>query len=350
MQRMRMQQGDQWSDHDHDGDDDELASLKPHSESDEDDEVDEEFEQARLKVMQRREEQAKQKVQLRLNPPTPESRDVKMADKSEAQPPKKPAWGRAAEKGRDHSDVRERKPTVSSAAACGIDAVAAGTAAEAAAAAAPPTPTTTPSTDDATDTASAPAALSAAEQSKQDEIIQEVQRQKQQQQQQQQQAGAAMDKVNVAFVSAGAAIQTARTDLLEAYQRMQAAQAEQEAARKKIEEDCRKQTEAFEARFAAVETVVNGLMGNLQKIEITISGLQGQVADARRVQEAYSESMMAMLRKLLPEEGGKAQPPAKSGTRRADSGSADGARGRSRSKERRLNEKNSLEASSGSTD
>ena len=155
-----------------------------------------------------------------------------------------------------------------------------------------------------------------------------------------------MDKVNVAFVTA----QTTRNDLWEAYQRMQAAQAEQETARKKIEADCRTQTEAFEARFAAVETVVNGLMGNLQKIETTISGLQGQVADARRVQEASSESMMAMLKKLLPDEDGKAKTPARSAARRADSGSSDGARGRSRSRERRPNEKKALDGSSGSTD
>ena len=159
-------------------------------------------------------------------------------------------------------------------------------------------------------------------------------------------ANDATNKANVAFVTA----QTTRKDVWEAYQRMQAAQAEQEAARKKIEADCRTQTEAFEARFASVESIVNGLLSNLQKIESTISGLQGQVVDARRVQEASSESMMAMLRKLLPDDDGKAKTPAKSGTQRADSESAEGTRGRSRSKERRLSERKALEGSSGSTD
>ena len=131
---------------------------------------------------------------------------------------------------------------------------------------------------------------------------------------------------------------------------MQTAQAEQEAARKKIEDDCKKQTEAFEVRFSAVEDVVKGLMGNLQKIEATMSGLQGQVAEARRVQEASTETMMAMLKKMMPDEDGKAKAGARSSARRSDSGSPEDARRRSRSKERRLNEKKAKEGSGGSTD
>ena len=131
---------------------------------------------------------------------------------------------------------------------------------------------------------------------------------------------------------------------------MQAAQAEQEAVRLKIEEDCRKQTEAFEVRFSAVGEVVKGLMGNLQKIEASMSGLQGQVAESRRVHEASTEAMMAMMKKLMPDEDGKEpKAPARSAARRAASDSPDDARGRSRSKERRLAEKKAKAAKDGTS-
>ena len=94
-----MQQGDQWSDHDHDGDEDDLASLKPNSDSDDEEDYDEEFEQARLQVLQLREEQAKKKMQQRLNPPAPESRDEKMTNDTEAQGPKEASLGAGSRKG-----------------------------------------------------------------------------------------------------------------------------------------------------------------------------------------------------------------------------------------------------------
>ena len=136
------------------------------------------------------------------------------------------------------------------------------------------------------------------------------------------------------FGSAGAAIESNRTDLVEAYQRMQASHAEQETARRKIEEDCRKQTETFETRFTSLETIVHGLMGNLQKLETTITGMQGQVAEARRAQEASTESIMSMLKKLVPADEDKdddnAKASARSAARRTGSDSPAGGRGRSR--------------------
>ena len=151
------------------------------------------------------------------------------------------------------------------------------------------------------------------------------------------------------FGSAGAAIESTRTDLVEAHQRMQASHAEQETARRKIEDDCRKQTETFETRFTSLETIVHGLMGNLQKLETTITGMQGQVAEARRAQEASTESIVSMLKKLVPADDEEPKAPAKGAARRSGSASPDDARGRSRSKERRLAEKKAKAAKDGTS-
>lgn len=128
-------------------------------------------------------------------------------------------------------------------------------------------------------------------------------------------AGAALENVasaanmahsatNTASAAAVAA-QTNKSDLWEAYQRMQAASTEQATARKKLESDCSAQAEAHEARFKEVEKVVHGVLANLEKLEHTVSGLQGQIADARRAQDASTESITAMLKRLLPAEDGE---------------------------------------------
>ena len=86
--------------------------------------------------------------------------------------------------------------------------------------------------------------------------------------------------------------------------------------------------------------------------------MQGQVAEARRAQEASTESIMTMLKKLVPADDAKdddnAKASARSAARRTGSDSPAGARGHSRSldervaKERKLAEKTAKAAKEGS--
>ena len=223
---MNRGRGEQWSNHS--DDDDELESLRPHSESGVEDEPDEAAAAAAeahaenvRNVKLRRAAHAEQKVRTLLSRAPTESRDVKMTNNDKAPEPatdaarKKPAWGNHTAGNKQHPDVRYRAGT--EAASSDANIVDAGTAAEETAAAAPPTGTTAPTETDANDGTNT-TALTAEEQAKQDEIIAEVRKQKHDQHQQQQQNGAA-------FNQAGAAIQSTKNDLQEAYQRMQAAQA-----------------------------------------------------------------------------------------------------------------------------
>ena len=118
---------------------------------------------------------------------------------------------------------------------------------------------------------------------------------------------------------------------------MLAAQAVQETARLKIEEDCRAQTASFEGRFAAIEAIVSGLTTTIVRMETSFTGLQEKLQESDRKHQASMDTIMDLLKKRhTPKEDGeesdKSEPPKRT-RKSATSDSPVGARGRSRSKE-----------------